>query len=162
MAVATLERLRAHGLTKSYEGITVLDNVDVTIAPGEVRALLGENGAGKSTLIKILAGVVRPDAAEIRVDDVEVTIDDPRSATVQGIATLHQELMIVPGLSVAENVFLGRRLATRFGKVQWRRLEQQAGALFDQLGHPVDVGADAASLSPGGPDDDRAGPGALL
>ena len=150
MAVATLERLRAHGLTKSYEGITVLDNVDVTIAPGEVRALLGENGAGKSTLIKILAGVVRPDAAEIPCRRRRGHDRRPASATVQGIATLHQELMIVPGLSVAENVFLGRRLATRFGKVQWRRLEHQAGALFDQLGHPVDVGADAASLSPVG------------
>ncbi|MFN3216780.1 MAG: sugar ABC transporter ATP-binding protein [Acidimicrobiales bacterium] len=143
-------RLDARALTKSYGGVTVLDRVDIALAPGEVRALLGENGAGKSTLIKILSGVVRPDRAEIRLDDEPADISGPREAMAAGIATLHQELSIVPGLSVAENVLLGQKTPTRFGKVRWRELARRAEDLFDQLGHPMDVRRDVESLSPVG------------
>jgi len=143
-------RLDARSLTKSYGGVTVLDRVDIAVAPGEVRALLGENGAGKSTLIKILSGVVRPDRAEIRLDGELVDIAGPREAMTTGIATLHQELSIVPGLSVAENVLLGQKTPTRFGKVRWKELARRAEDLFAQLGHPMDVRRDVESLSPVG------------
>jgi ABC-type sugar transport system ATPase subunit len=143
-------RLQATGLTKSYGGVTVLDSVDLNLAPGEVHALLGENGAGKSTLIKILSGVIRPDAARIRVDGDEVQISAPREATKVGIATLHQELSIVPGLSVAENALLGQPVDTFAGKIRWGRLEARARELFDQLGHQIDVTRDVSSLSPVG------------
>ncbi len=143
-------RLRARGLTKSYGGVTVLDRVDLALRRGEVRALLGENGAGKSTLIKILSGVVTPDAAEIEIDGEPVAIGSPRDALVAGVATLHQELSIVPGLSVAENVLLGQPMPTVLGKVRWRTLEARARRLFEDLGADVDVTADVASLSPVG------------
>jgi ABC-type sugar transport system ATPase subunit len=143
-------RLRACGLTKSYGGVTVLDDVEITLRPGEVRALLGENGAGKSTLIKILSGVVTADAATIQVDGEQTEIGSPRDALACGISTLHQELSIVPGLSVAENVLLGQAMPTRWGKVRWRVLEDRARSLFEQLGHEIDVTVDVASLSPVG------------
>ena len=150
MSSADPVRLRASGLTKSYGGTTVLDRVDLTMRRGEVRALLGENGAGKSTLIKILSGVVTPDAAEVLVDGEPIVLGSPRDAIGHGIATLHQELSIVPGLSVAENVLLGQPMPTRFGKVRWGALEERARALFDELGHRIDVRADVSSLSPVG------------
>jgi len=157
-------RLVARDLSKSYGGVRVLDRVGLAVAPGEVRALLGENGAGKSTLIKILSGVVGPDEGPgrsrpdegpgesplVEVDGEPIALVDPRSALRHGIATLYQELSIVPGLSVAENALLGHPVPTRFGTIRWRALHAEARRLFAELGHPIDVRADVASLSPVG------------
>ncbi|MEO1062944.1 MAG: sugar ABC transporter ATP-binding protein [Actinomycetota bacterium] len=140
--------LAARGLTKRYGGVTVLDHVDLDVEAGEVRALLGENGAGKSTLIKILSGVVAADDGEVHLDGELVSITDPRSAMDLGIATLHQELSIVPGLSVAENATLGQPLPRRFGKVRWKVLAERAEALFAELGQDIDVRRTAEHLSP--------------
>jgi ABC-type sugar transport system ATPase subunit len=140
--------LRARGLTKRYGDATVLDHVDLDVGAGEVRALLGENGAGKSTLIKILAGVVRPDAGAVEIDGRPVVLHDARSSQAAGIATLHQELQIVPGLSVAENVLLGHRGHQRLGVVRWRSLEARAAELLGLLDQDLDPRREASSLSP--------------
>jgi len=137
-------------MTKSYGGVVVLDAVDLTLEAGEIRALVGENGAGKSTLIKVLAGVVKPDSAKVCIDGDTVDIDSPMAAFRAGISTLHQELSIVPGLSVAENVFLGQRPPTLLGRIQWKQLHRNAEALFEQLGHPIDARMSTESLSPVG------------
>ena len=95
-------------LCKQYPGVVALDHVDLTVEKGEVRALLGKNGAGKSTLVKILSGAVHPDSGEIRIDGQPVTIAGPADAFAQGICTVYQEMSLVPGLTVAENILLGR------------------------------------------------------
>ena len=100
-------RLRVEGLRKQYPGVVALAGVDFDTQAGEVHVLLGENGAGKSTLIKILSGVIKPDAGRILLDGKETELVDPHSAQIQGITTIHQESNIVPSLSVAENMFLG-------------------------------------------------------
>ena len=149
--------LRVRGLTKSYGGVTVLDHVDLELEAGEVRALLGENGAGKSTLIKILAGVVRRDSGSVHLDGAEIVIDNAHDARRLGIATLHQETAIVPGLSVAENILLGHdqhadgkvRTST-FGVVRWRELRRRARELLAELGQELDVDMDASRLTPVG------------
>lgn len=138
------------GLTKRYGGVTVLDRVDLEVQPGEVRALLGENGAGKSTLIKILSGVVRADEGSVHLGDSAVEIHNPHDAQALGIATLHQELAIVPGLSVAENIFLGQSTAQTAGVIRWRKLRADANALLETLGQHLNVKMDAARLSPVG------------
>src|SRR5689334_2352973 len=101
--------LTLRNVTKTYAGAPALRGVDLTVEAGEIHALMGENGAGKSTLIKILAGVVAPDTADIRIDDRPVTIDSPKAAHRLGFRFIHQELNVVPALSVAENIFVGRR-----------------------------------------------------
>ena len=104
-------------VTKAYAGVPALRGVDLDITAGEIHALMGENGAGKSTLIKILAGVVAPDTAEIAVEGRAVAIDSPATAYRLGLRFIHQELNIVPALSVAENIFLGREEEfLRFGR----------------------------------------------
>ena len=147
--------LVAEGLTKRYGGVTVLRDVSLTVRPGEVRALLGENGAGKSTLIKILSGVVVADGGRVEVAGRRGTSGgatgapaSPAEATALGVATLHQELAIIPGLSVAENILLGHRTPQRLGRVRWKELEARATALLDSLGQHFGVRADAASLTP--------------
>jgi ribose transport system ATP-binding protein len=100
--------LSMENITKRYPGVVALDQVDFTLEQGEVRALLGKNGAGKSTLVKILSGAVRQDTGDIRIDEQPVTIDNPRDAFEQGICTVYQEMSLVPGLTVAENILLGR------------------------------------------------------
>lgn len=139
-----------HDVTKRYGGTTVLDAVSLEVRAGEIRALLGENGAGKSTLIKILSGVVRSDGGTIEVKGREVQLNRPSDASAHGIATLHQELSIVPGLSVAENIMLGHPYPTRFTRVRWRELERRAAAMLDMLGQSLPLSADAATLTPVG------------
>ena len=127
--------LQMRGIVKEFPGVRALDEVDLDVAAGEVHCLLGQNGAGKSTLIKILAGAYRPDAGEIRWAGQPVTFGSPHDADTAGIATIHQELDLVPGLSVAENVFLGHEPG-RFGFSRLRAAEDAARALLTRLGHP--------------------------
>lgn len=107
-------RLMMRGISKSYGNAAALQNVDFSVRPGEVHALIGENGAGKSTLLNILSGVRGADSGEISVNGNRVQIRSPLSAREAGIAMIHQELQHVPELSVAQNMFLGRPL-TRAG-----------------------------------------------
>jgi ribose transport system ATP-binding protein len=126
--------LQMRGIVKEFPGVRALDEVDLDVAAGEVHCLLGQNGAGKSTLIKVLAGAYRPDAGEISWAGRPVTFGSPHDADAAGIATIHQELDLVPGLSVAENVFLGHE-PDRFGFSRLRAAEDAARALLTRLGH---------------------------
>src|SRR4029078_4482197 len=139
--------LVADGIRKSYGDALVLDDVDLVVEPGEVHALLGENGAGKSTLIKIIAGVVTPDAGRIEIGGISMPLGSPQASIAAGVSTLFQELAPVPGLSVAENLFLGRPVPARLGVVDRRRLHDSARALFAEVGRSIDVTRPAEQLS---------------
>src|SRR4051794_28861029 len=103
-----------HGIVKEFPGVRALDGVDLDVRAGEVHCLLGQNGAGKSTLIKVLAGAHKPDEGQIMWRGEPVTFADPQAAMTHGIATIYQELDLVSGLTVADNIFLGRE-HSRFG-----------------------------------------------
>ncbi len=103
--------LDVRGVTKSFAGVRALRGVDLDVRAGEVHCVLGQNGAGKSTLIKTLAGVHRPDDGEIRWLGEAVEIPTPQTAIELGIATMYQELDVVDGLTIAENIFLGHEVA---------------------------------------------------
>lgn len=128
--------LQVRQVSKSFPGVRALTDVDLTLHRGEVLALIGENGAGKSTLMKILAGVQRPDAGEIRIDGQPVVFDSVRSALTQGVALIHQELNLADNLQVGANIFLGRE-PRRFGLIDSRRLNQQAQQVLDRVGLKV-------------------------
>jgi len=127
--------LAMRGIVKQFPGVRALDGVDLDVAAGEVHCLLGQNGAGKSTLIKVLAGAHRPDAGEIVWAGRPVSFGAPQAADAAGIATIYQELDLVPGLSVAENIVLGHE-PSRLGFSRLRAAEDTARALLDRLGHP--------------------------
>ena len=127
--------LTMRGIVKQFPGVRALDGVDLDVAAGEVHCLLGQNGAGKSTLIKVLAGAHRPDAGEIVWSGSPVSFGAPQAADAAGIATIYQELDLVPGLSVAENIVLGHEPA-RMGFSRLRAGEDIARALLQRLGHP--------------------------
>ncbi|MGI5341608.1 sugar ABC transporter ATP-binding protein [Streptomyces sp. CA-181903] len=140
------ELLRVEGVTKAFPGVKALDGVDLRLLAGEVHVLLGENGAGKSTLIKMLAGAHRPDAGRVLVDGREVAIRSAQEAERLGIATIHQEFNLVPGLTVAENVFLGRQPRTRLGLVDRRTMNERAARLLDRVRLRVPPTAPVAGL----------------
>ncbi len=117
--------LRADGLTKRFPGVTALDRVSLTLRRGEVLAVIGENGAGKSTLMKLLAGVQRPDAGEIRLDGRPVEIHSVHAALAHGIVLIHQELNLAENLDVGANIFLGRE-PRRWGFIDHRAIEREA------------------------------------
>jgi ribose transport system ATP-binding protein len=100
--------LSVQGLTKSFPGVRALDAVDLELQAGEIHALLGENGAGKSTLIKVLGGAVVPDAGAVALEGRPLGFGDPVAARRRGISIVYQEFTLVPELSVADNIFLGR------------------------------------------------------
>ncbi|GEK22754.1 sugar ABC transporter ATP-binding protein [Cellulomonas xylanilytica] len=126
--------LQMRGIVKQFPGARALDGVDLEIRAGEVHCLLGQNGAGKSTLIKVLAGAHQPTEGEILLDGRPVTITHPVAGLKLGIATMYQELDVVDGLSVAENIYLGHELATG-GFSQRRAATANTRALLTRLGH---------------------------
>ncbi|HKQ01120.1 MAG TPA: sugar ABC transporter ATP-binding protein [Actinomycetes bacterium] len=133
--------LVARDLHKEYPGVKALDGVSLEVQPGEVHALVGENGAGKSTLIKILAGAVRPDAGDIRLDGRPSRFVDPIQARRAGIATIHQEGSLVPAMSVLDNLYLGDELVRkRFsGVLATRAMRERARLVLDELDVPASL-----------------------
>ncbi|GFH38376.1 sugar ABC transporter ATP-binding protein [Streptomyces pacificus] len=127
------ELLRIEGIHKAFPGVIALDGVDFDLRRGEVHVLLGENGAGKSTLIKMLSGADTPDAGRILVGNEEVRIKGAQDAERLQIATIYQEFVLVPDLSVAENIFLGRQ-PRRYGMVDRKRMEADAEQLLARVG----------------------------
>ncbi len=130
--------LVCRGLTKRFPGVVALDGVDFFARSGEVHALMGENGAGKSTLIKALTGVHPRDAGEAFVDGKPVHPRSPREAEAAGISTVYQEVNLIPDLSVAENICLGRQ-STRLGFIRWGDARTRARAALARLGLELDV-----------------------
>ena len=133
--------LEARKITKRFPGVLALDEVSLTLQRGEVHALAGENGAGKSTLMHILSGSLAPDAGEILLDGNPVYFRGPREAEHLGIGIIHQELSLVPNLSVAENIFLGRAPQNGLGLIDWKRMHLYAEALLKPMGLNIDVRA---------------------
>ncbi len=140
--------LRVRGVHRAFGGIAALSGVDLDVAAGEVRALVGGNGSGKSTLIKIIGGVLAPDRGVVEVGGVPHRFRGAADAHRAGVAAVHQELGVVPTLSVVENVFLGHRLPRRGMRVDWRTLHESAHELLSELGRPVDVTVPAGDLTP--------------
>jgi len=138
--------LRLTGMVKEFPGVRALDGVDLEVRAGEVHCLLGQNGAGKSTLIKVLSGAHRPDAGRVEWRGVEVAFANPQAAMKAGIATIYQELDLVEGLSVADNVFLGSE-PRRLGFVQRGQMRDAARAVLARLGHgEIPVAREVAKL----------------
>ncbi len=143
----TAPLLEVVGLTKAFPGVQALEDVSFTINPGEVHALVGENGAGKSTLIKILAGVYQADAGEVRLGGSPVAIRSVHEAQQLGIAVIYQEPALVPALTVAENILLGREPGAGLpGLVDRQALLAEAQRLLDRLDSPLDPRARVGEL----------------
>lgn len=121
------------GISKSFGPNRVLDSVSLTLAPGSVHALMGENGAGKSTLMKILAGVHHHDDGAIKLAGRSVQIQSPKQAQELGVSTVFQELSLLPNLTIAENMFLGREPVARFGMLDRKRMHQETKAALAEL-----------------------------
>jgi ABC-type sugar transport system ATPase subunit len=127
--------------------VRALKGVDLDLRAGEIHGLVGANGAGKSTLIKILAGLESPDAGEISVDGVPVTIATPDQATALGLSFIHQELNLVPRMSALQNIMLGVPKASTFGLVDWRRVRQLVQPIATRVGIRFSLETPAAALS---------------
>ncbi|MGE0280367.1 MAG: sugar ABC transporter ATP-binding protein [Rhizobiaceae bacterium] len=135
-------------VSKAFGGIHALRDVDFDLLEGEIHGLVGENGAGKSTMMKLIAGVYHGFDGEMRVNGETVHLRSPRDALAAGIGMVHQELSIVPDLTVAENVFLGAQ-PTRVGVVDWGRMKREAKKQLASLGLEIDPGARMGSLPVG-------------
>lgn len=138
------------GIQKRFGGVTALRDGSVRVSRGEVHLLLGENGAGKSTLMKIVAGMQHRDAGRILWQDREVAFRTPAEAAAAGIAMVHQESLLAPHLSVAENIFLGREERLPCGWVSRRRMIEKAALLIAEHHFPLDAQARVGRLSPAG------------
>jgi ribose transport system ATP-binding protein len=125
--------LELKGIHKSFPGVKALDNASLNVYPGKVMALMGENGAGKSTLMKVLTGIYSLDDGEIFYKNKQVKFNGPRHSQEAGIGIIHQELNLIPELTIAENIFLGREITNRFGAIKWSVMFDEAQALLDRL-----------------------------
>ncbi|KAB1520243.1 ribose ABC transporter ATP-binding protein RbsA [Photobacterium damselae] len=125
--------LALEGIEKAFPGVKALDNACLNVYPGKVMALMGENGAGKSTLMKVLTGIYSKDAGEVRYQGAPVHFHGPRHSQEAGISIIHQELNLIPELTIAENIFLGREKTNVFGGIKWAEMYREADALLKRL-----------------------------
>ncbi|HAW0570401.1 TPA: sugar ABC transporter ATP-binding protein [Escherichia coli] len=132
------EILRTEGLSKFFPGVKALDNVDFSLRRGEIMALLGENGAGKSTLIKALTGVYHADRGTIWLEGQAISPKNTAHAQQLGIGTVYQEVNLLPNMSVADNLFIGRE-PKRFGFLRRKEMEKRATELMTSYGFSLDV-----------------------
>lgn len=141
--------LECHNVTKSYSGVVVLKDVDFSVKPAEIHALVGENGAGKSTLIKIITGVTPRDSGTIVFDGHDLPIDHTKAAALNyGIGVIYQELSLIPGLTVAQNIFLTREpLLPGIGLINYKKMNADAQALIDRYQFPLKAISPIESLS---------------
>lgn len=140
--------LKAQGISMRFAGVTVLDDVELTLRSGEVHGLVGENGAGKSTLLKIMGGVYRPSGGHIEINGTETVIPSPHAAIDFGIALIHQEPLTFPDLDVAENMFVGRQPVRRGSRlVHWGAMRQRAAEALEALGLTIEPRTRMRALS---------------
>jgi rhamnose transport system ATP-binding protein len=137
--------LEMRGISKRFDATQALEDVSLTLYPGEIHALLGENGAGKSTLIKIMTGIHKPDTGEILLDGSPIDIGNSADAQKHGIAAIYQEPMIFPDLNVAENIFISHQ--GRGNVVNWGRMYHDAENILRKLGVAMDVRSSARGLT---------------
>lgn len=133
--------LAMSNICKSFPGVQALQQVDFSLERGEIHALMGENGAGKSTLIKVLTGVYKMEAGEIRIEGIDAPVvhNSPQEAQLNGISTVYQEINLCSNITVAENVFLTRQPLTRFGAVRWKDMHARAKQALGVVGLDIDV-----------------------
>ncbi|MCQ1058096.1 ribose ABC transporter ATP-binding protein RbsA [Photobacterium sp. ZSDE20] len=125
--------LELKDIEKAFPGVKALDKTSLNVYPGKVMALMGENGAGKSTLMKALTGIYHMDAGEIRYQGETVNFNGPRHSQEAGISIIHQELNLIPELTIAENIYLGREKTNSFGGIKWSQMYREADALLARL-----------------------------
>ena len=139
--------LSAEGIHKAFPGVIALDDVSFKLKRGTVHALMGENGAGKSTLMKILAGIYHPDSGTVKLRGAEVRLQSPLDALENGIAMIHQELNLMPFMTVAENIWIRREPKNRFGFVDHREMRRMTTKLFERLKISIDPEIEVRHLS---------------
>ncbi len=145
--MSTDENLLAmDNISKSFPGVRALDDVTLHVRAGEVHALVGENGAGKSTLMKILTGALPKDSGAIRLDGVPVAIQNPAHALALGISMIHQELTLIPYLTVGQNVYLGREPLLPLGRIDWKTLYDRADQQLQRMRMELDPHVTVADL----------------
>lgn len=140
--------LKTEHISKQFNGVYALKDINFEILPGEIHGLVGENGAGKSTLIKILTGVYKLDEGKILWDGREVVIDNPVQSRNVGINVIHQDRILIPAFSGVENAYLGMEYETSGGKIDWKTMEKKVRDTADSLGIDIDLTKTAAELSP--------------
>ncbi|MBA4492401.1 sugar ABC transporter ATP-binding protein [Paracoccus sp. S1E-3] len=141
------ELVRMEGIDKHFPGVHALKSVSFDLRAGEVHALMGENGAGKSTLMKCLSGVYQPDGGRILIDGAEVSLPSPKAAQDLGIGIIHQELALMADLNVAQNIWIGREPRLTFGRIDERRQNADAAAIFQGMNVAMDPRAPVSSLT---------------
>lgn len=139
--------LEVLNVSKGFPGVVALANVQLRVRPGTVLALMGENGAGKSTLMKIIAGIYQPDSGELRLKGRPVTFTTPLAALQAGIAMIHQELNLMPHMSIAENIWIGREQQNRLGLIDHREMHRCTAALLARLRMDLDPEEQVGNLS---------------
>jgi simple sugar transport system ATP-binding protein len=147
--VVTAPALEMRGITKRYPGVVANDGIDLEVRPGEIHALLGENGAGKSTLMNILYGLATPDEGEIALDGKPVQISGPSDAIDRGISMVHQHFMLVPVLSVADNILLGEETMANPIFLDRKEAHRRIIELGKRFGFDIDPEVKVGSLSVG-------------
>ncbi len=138
--------LNVRNITKVFPGTRALDGVSLSFESGKVNALIGKNGSGKSTLVKIINGAYLPDGGTLDIDGVPMAFENPSDAFAQGIATVYQEMSLIPGLTVAENILIGR-YEYRRGFVDWKKTYAKAQALLDEMGIDLPLREPVVNLS---------------